>query len=50
MDVKSPDDIGVGVLLVDEHVISEHWEERERCISACRIDESTINIRRSNLC
>ena len=53
VDVKSPDDIGVGVLskCQDEQVISEHWGRKEKGVSVRVIlTNQRINIRRSNLC
>lgn len=53
VDVKSPDDIGVGILsqMKEEYVISEHWGKKEKGTSVRVIlTNSRISIRRSKLC
>lgn len=53
MNVKSADDIGVGILskMMPEEVISEHWGRKEKGVSIRVIlTNNRINIRRSKLC
>ena len=53
LDVKSVDDIGVGVLskMAEENVISEHWGRNEKGVSTRVIlTNHRLNIRRSRLC
>jgi len=53
VDIKSPDDIGVGILskMKEEYVISEHWGRKEKGVSIRVIlTNQRISIRRSKLC